>query len=231
MIPKVIHYCWFGGKPHPKDVVKCIASWRKFFPDYEIKEWNESNFDVNSIPYIRDAYADGKFAFVSDYARIKILNDNGGVYFDTDVEVIKDMRPLLGEKGYFGFESDPGKGFYVNPGIGMASVAQSPVLVDICEVYSELEYRLPDGDRNPYAIVAITTDVLKKHGLGLSEGVQDVDGYKVYPAEYFNPLDYVTGRLRITANTYSIHWFSKTWMNESKLRTFLSRIYHRLKGM
>ena len=89
MIPKVIHYCWFGGNPLPESAQKCIASWRKFLPDYEIKEWNESNFDVNAIPYTAQAYAAKKYAFVSDYARFSILYDNGGLYFDTDVEVIR----------------------------------------------------------------------------------------------------------------------------------------------
>ena len=100
MIPHVIHYCWFGGKPLPKLAVDCIASWRKYLPGYEIKEWNESNFDVNIIPYTSEAYAARKYAFVSDYARFWILYHYGGVYFDTDVEVIQPLAPLL-EKGAF----------------------------------------------------------------------------------------------------------------------------------
>ena len=92
MIPKVIHYCWFGGKPLPPLAEKCIASWRKYLPDYEIRRWDETNFDVEAHPYTRDAYAAGLYAFVSDYARFKILFEHGGVYFDTDVEVI---RPLF----------------------------------------------------------------------------------------------------------------------------------------
>ncbi len=106
MIPKVIHYCWFGGNPLPESAQKCIASWRKFLPDYEIKEWNESNFDVNAIPYTAQAYAAKKYAFVSDYARFSILYDNGGLYFDTDVEVIRPMDDIIENGPFMGFEID-----------------------------------------------------------------------------------------------------------------------------
>ena len=130
MIPKVIHYCWFGGNPLPESAQKCIASWRKFLPDYEIKEWNESNFDVNAIPYTAQAYAAKKYAFVSDYARFSILYDNGGLYFDTDVEVIRPMDDIIENGPFMGFEIDasgidfkkavaPGLGLGANPGLGL----------------------------------------------------------------------------------------------------------------
>ena len=103
MIPQTIHYCWFGGNPLPESAQKCIASWRRYFPDWEIKEWNESNFDVDSIPYTTQAYRAKKYAFVSDYARFKILYEHGGVYFDTDVEVIKSFNDILGWGPFMGF--------------------------------------------------------------------------------------------------------------------------------
>ena len=106
MIPRTIHYCWFGGKPLPRDAEKYILSWKKYLPDYEIKRWDESNFDVNSIPYIKEAYAAGKYAFVSDYARLKILYEHGGIYFDTDVEVIKPLDDILSKGGFMGFEKN-----------------------------------------------------------------------------------------------------------------------------
>ena len=107
MIPKTIHYCWFGGKDLPEDAQKCIASWRKFLPDYEIKEWNEQNFDVNSIPYTAEAYRAGKYAFVSDYARMLILYQHGGLYFDTDVEVIKPLDDIVTRGPFMGYEIEP----------------------------------------------------------------------------------------------------------------------------
>lgn len=105
MIPKVIHYCWFGGNPLPDSAKKCISSWRKYLPDYEIKEWNERNFDVKSIPYTREAYRLKKFAFVSDYARMWILYHYGGIYFDTDVEVIKPFNDIIQRGNFMGFEA------------------------------------------------------------------------------------------------------------------------------
>ena len=107
MIPKKIHYCWFGRNPLPESALKCIASWRKFFPDYEIIEWNEDNFDVISIPYTAQAYEVKKYAFVSDYARFKILYEQGGLYFDTDVEVIRPMDDIIVRGPFMGFEVNP----------------------------------------------------------------------------------------------------------------------------
>lgn len=119
MIPHVIHYCWFGHKPLPRAAKRCIASWRKFFPGWEIREWNEDNFDVNCIPYTAGAYAAGKYAYVSDYARFKILSEHGGVYFDTDVEVIAPFDDILARGGFMGYE-EPGE---LNPGLGMAALS------------------------------------------------------------------------------------------------------------
>ena len=107
MIPKIIHYCWFGRNPLPPLALECIASWRKFLPDYEIKEWNEDNFDVNSIPYTAEAYRQKKYAYVSDYARFCILYQYGGIYFDTDVEVIKPLNDIIAKGNFMGFEQDP----------------------------------------------------------------------------------------------------------------------------
>ena len=104
MIPKIIHYCWFGRKPLPPLAVKCIESWKKYLPDYTIKEWNEDNFDINIVPYTREAYEVGKYAFVSDYARFYILYHHGGLYFDTDVEVIRPMDDLVGRGAFLAWD-------------------------------------------------------------------------------------------------------------------------------
>lgn len=137
MIPKKIHYCWFGRNPLPESALKCIASWRKYLPDYEIIEWNEDNFDVNSIPYTRQAYESKKYAFVSDYARFKILYEHGGLYFDTDVEVIRPMDDIIAKGPFMGFEINPcterPQGA-VNPGLGLGAVAQMPIYLSLIHI-------------------------------------------------------------------------------------------------
>ncbi len=230
MIPDKIHYCWFGGRDLPEDAQRCIESWRRYFPGYEICRWDESNFDVDAIPYTREAYAAGKYAFVSDFARFWILHREGGVYFDTDVEVVRDMRALIGHGAYMGCEIDGGQGIAVNPGLGAAVEAGHPMYAEIIDFYRHHNFRQPDGGINPYAVVRITTDTLIRHGLLDRPGKQTVDGINIYPAEYFNPLDDATGRLHRTDRTYSIHWYSKTWLDVNPMRQRLSRMAHRMLG-
>lgn len=231
MIPKIIHYCWFGRNPKPKSALKCIASWKRFFPDYEIKEWNEDNFDINLIPYTKEAYEAKKFAFVSDYARFWVLYHYGGVYFDTDVEVIKPMDDVLDKGGFMGCEIDTGDLYSVNPGVGIAVEPFHPLYKNLLDMYDGLPFYLENGEINPFAIVRITTTVLLKHGLQKKPYIQKVQGITIYPADYFNPLDDATGRLITTSNTRSIHWYSKTWLPTSPLKTKLTRLCHRYFGV
>lgn len=233
MIPKKIHYCWFGRNPLPESAQKCIASWRKYLPDYEIVEWNEDNFDVNSIPYTMQAYQAKKYAFVSDYARFKILYEHGGVYFDTDVEVIRPMDDIIARGPFMGFEIDPcpqrpcGA---VAPGLCLGAIAEMTLYKSILDYYRTLDFIKADGSHNTTdAVVNITTRELIKVGLEDKAGIQKVADITIYPAEYFNPFDDATGRLNKTNNTYTIHWYSKTWLNVSPMRQVLSRYYHRLQ--
>ena len=228
MIPKTIHYCWFGRNPLPESARKCIASWRKFFPDYEIIEWNEDNFDVHAIPYTSQAYEARKYAFVSDYARFKILYEHGGIYFDTDVEVIRPFDDILARGAFMGFEIDPKSGDTsagcVAPGLGLYK--------DILSYYRTLNFVMPDGSYNiTDAVVNITTRELVKAGLSCQTGIQHVADIFIYPAEYFNPFEDATGKLRTTVNTHSIHWYSKTWLNVSPVRQYISRLAHRIFGV
>lgn len=233
MIPKKIHYCWFGRNPLPESALRCIASWRKFFPDYEIIEWNEDNFDVYSIPYTTQAYEAKKYAFVSDYARFKILHEHGGIYFDTDVEVTKSFDDILANGPFMGIEIDVSSStkISVNPGLGLASYPKHPLYAETIRFYSTHNFNLPNGSLNPYAVVRITTDILLRHGLKQIPGIQTVGDIIIYPSDYFNPLDDATGRLKTTTNTHSIHWYSKTWLNVSPFRQQLSRILHRILGV
>lgn len=229
MIPKIIHYCWFGGNPLPPFAVKCINSWKTYFPDYEIKEWNERNFDVDIIPYTHDAYLAKKYAFVSDYARFWILYHYGGIYFDTDVEVIRSMEDLLAKGGFMGCEIDKGANYSVAPGLGMAVEAYHPIYNRILQKYKSLSFYIADGRINPYAVVRITTDVLLEVGLLPKPMLQAVQNIMIYPADFFNPWNDVLGKMCITTNTRSIHWYSKTWMKpQSVVWIWIKRYIHRL---
>ncbi len=220
MIPKVIHYCWFGGNPLPEDALRCIASWKKYFPDYEIKEWNESNFDVNSCPYIKGAYEEKKYAFVSDYARFWVLYKEGGLYFDTDVEVIKNMDHIVAQGSFMGFEkslatqdakSDEPLG--INAGLGMGAEANMPLLKELLDLYeSKDSFTFNEG-----TIVHHTTAMLKKYGFVNEHKFQDVAGFKLYPADYFCPMDSTTGLVDLTENTVSIHHYSCSWVDQKSL--------------
>lgn len=235
MIPKVIHYCWFGGNPLPDFAVKCIDSWRKYMPDYEIKEWNESNFDVNIIAYTKEAYEAKKYAFVSDYARFWILYKYGGVYFDTDVEVIRPLDKIIERGAFMGCEIDGQDPHYgdiaVAPGLGLAVEAGHQVYKTILDKYAELKFYNEDGSLDTTTVVQHTTRVLKKIGLQNITGIQNIGDIYIYPQCYFNPFDDATGRLHKTKDTYTIHWFSKTWLNISPTRQWISRLAHRIFGI
>ena len=231
MIPKIIHYCWFGGNPLPKSAQKCIDSWKKYFPDYEIKEWNESNYDVNKILYTKQAYEAKKYAFVSDYARFDILYTYGGLYFDTDVEVIKSFEDVLENGAFMGCETDGDIQISVNPGVGIAATPCMDLYKEILDAYSEFRFINDDGTYNTTTIVKYTTDMLTKNGLENTEGIQRVKDINIYPKEYFNPLDDLTGKLIKTNNTHSIHWYSKTWLSKGEiLRSKITKPFHRIFG-
>ena len=211
MIPKKIHYCWFGGNPLPELAQKCIASWQKFCPDYEIIEWNESNFDINSCDYVREAYAAKKWAFVSDYARFQILYEHGGLYFDTDVELIKPLGDLVYQGGFMGCENG-----MVNPGLGLAVSRGHKLYEEILETYHALHFLNPDGSLNLNTVVTYTTNILKKHGFLYMNTIQCIDGIYIYPQKYFCPMDYDTGIITISPNTHAIHHYSASWHGKAE---------------
>lgn len=222
LIPKIIHYCWFGGNPLPKLAQQCIASWRKYLPDYEIWQWNEDNFDVNMIPYTAEAYRQGKYAFVSDYARFWILYKYGGLYFDTDVEVIRPMDDIIAKGAFMGFETDPDGensplryppryAFGVAVGLGCGFEKGNDFVKRMLEVYGGLIYEEPRVNPNLKTVVAHVTEALMEKGLKCKRGIQQVDGITIYPREYFAPINVVTGRLHITENTRAIHQYMGSW--------------------
>ena len=228
MIPKIIHYCWFGRNPLPPLAQECIASWKRFFPGYEIKEWNEDNFDVNCIPYTAEAYKVKKYAYVSDYARFVILYQYGGIYFDTDVEVVKSMDDVILKGPFMGFERDPdfwGDG-YVAPGLGLAVNPKMDIIHQLMDKYQDLHFLLPDGSYNiGQTIVHYTTQVLSNCGLQQKKGVQELNGISIYPSEFFAPINFITRRLHITENTRTIHRYMASWVDQ-KNKTVYDYIKH-----
>lgn len=221
MIPKIIHYCWFGRNPLPELAQKCIDSWKKYLPDYEIKEWNEDNFDVNIIPYTAEAYAQKKYAFVSDYARFWILYKYGGIYFDTDVEVIRPIDDIIAHGNFMGFETDPNpaKGdasnASVNPGLGLGVAPGLSVIKKMLDYYENKHFICEANMRNQITVVHICTKVLMENGLQNVEGIQKVDDdIYIYPAEYFCPINVTTGRIHVEKNTRTIHHYAGTWVDK-----------------
>lgn len=242
MIPKIIHYCWFGGNPLPPLALECIASWRKFLPDYEIWQWSESSlssalslregdaivdkvmeFDVNYIPYTAEAYRQKKYAFVSDYARFWILHKYGGVYFDTDVEVIRPMDDIIAKGPFMGIELDSTNGSIptVAPGLGLACKKGDGLIKELIDYYNNQTFDMAGG--NPITIVGHTTDLLRKNGLSPIKGIQNVGKFYIYPSEYFCPIHNITKRLHITRNTRSIHRYMDSW-NDKKEKSWKDKV-------
>ena len=222
MIPKKIHYCWFGRAEKPKSVQKCIASWEKYCPNYEITEWNEDNFDIDYNPYTKMCYEQKKFAFLSDFVRLLVIEENGGIYLDTDVELIKPLDDLLNNEAYIGFETDE----YVNTGMGFGSVAHGAMVREMIAQYDELS----DGTHATVSCPILNTQAMDKLGMQRNGKMQHLSQATVYPAEWFNPYNSVTGVLKKTDNTVSIHWYSKSWMSKATvIRCKLLRPLHRFQ--
>ena len=224
MIPKIIHYCWFGRGPLPELAQKCIASWKKYLPDYEIKEWNEDNFDVNIIPYTAEAYQAKKYAFVSDYARFWILYQYGGIYFDTDVEVIRPIDDIISKGNFMGFETDPkpqlkadASEASINPGLG--------IIKKMLDYYEGKHFVHEAVMRNQITVVYIATQVLRENGLKNVTGVQEVADCFIYPSEYFCPINVTTGRIHVEKNTRTIHHYAGTWVDKKfSMKEFVKRL-------
>lgn len=224
MIPKVIHYCWFGRNPKPKLAEKCIASWKKYCPDYEIIEWNEDNFDVNMNGYTQMCMEQKKYAFLSDYVRLLVIAEYGGVYFDTDVELVQPIDALLKHDAFFGFETPE----YVASGLGTGSVAHGTAIEAMVAEYATLL----DGNQGTIGCPILNTSALVKLGLKQDGSCQIVADAVILPVDYLNPYESATGRMKKTKNTVSIHWYSAAWMSrKQKIRSAIMRPLHRIFGV
>ena len=209
MIPRIIHYCWFGRGTKPDFAVKCINSWKKKCPDYGIVEWNEDNFDISTCPlYVRQAYETKKWAFVTDYVRLKVVYDHGGIYFDTDVELRKNIDRLLKYNGFFGFED----GRHIATGLGFGAVKGLPLLDELMHDYEELEFVKEDGTFDKTPCPERNTEIFLGHGLRQDDSLQMLeDGIHILPTVYMCPIDYISGKRKWSVKTMSIHWYSESW--------------------
>ena len=220
-IPKVIHYCWFGKGELPKLAKKCIRSWQKYCPDYQIICWNEDNFDISSNRYMKEAYEAGKWAFVSDYARLQIIYEQGGIYLDTDVELLKPLDHLLNAKGFMGFDE---KGI-VATGLGFGAEAGNPIIGEFLKDYRDISFYLADGSMDLTPCPDRNTQALERLGMDMKNTNQTFLDTVFLPKEYLCPMDYCTGKKTITKNTCSIHHYCATWTSKvTKRTTRLKRI-------
>lgn len=214
-IPKKIHYCWFGRGRLPETAKKCIKSWKKYCPDCEIVCWNEENFDLGPSQYATEAYKAGKWAFVSDYVRLKVIFEYGGIYLDTDVELIKPLEPLLRGKGYMGFDE---KGL-VATGLGFASEPGNRIIGEMLRDYDGIHFSLPDGTYDLTPCPDRNTATLERLGMDIKKNAQTFMDMTFLPREYLCPMDYYTGKKTITKNTYSVHHYCASWTSKVTKRT------------
>ena len=211
MIPKRIHYIWFGGNPLPQEARDCIASWEKYCPDFEIVRWDETNFDLKQNSYIQEAYEAEKWAFVSDYARLWVLVNYGGVYMDTDVELLKPIDPMLRHRAFSGFESNNA----ISTGI-MGCERDYSLFRELLSDYDGRHFLRKDGTFDMKTNVVAITDYCLGKGLILDNSYQLIDGLALYPSDWFCPKSHETGVISCTDNTVAIHHFSGSWMDESE---------------
>lgn len=221
MIPKIIHYCWYGRGKMPELAVKCIESWKKYLPDYELKEWNEDTFDISRNQYVREAYENRKFAFVTDYVRLYALYTEGGIYMDTDVEVVGGFDKFLHHHAFSGFETDG------NVPTGMMAAEKDSIWAkELLDQYQDRIFVLPDGSFDMTTNTTVITNYMLRKGLILNNQYQDFPGLcTMYPADFFCPKDHRTGKIRCTKNTVCIHHFAGSWLNHS----FLNDLRHNIK--
>lgn len=223
MIPKTIHYCWFGRGEKPELAAKCIESWKKYLPDYELKEWNEDNFDIAQNQYVREAYENRKFAFVTDYVRLYAIYTEGGVYMDTDVEVIGRYDQFLHHHAFSGFETDG------NVPTGMMAAEKGSIWAkELLDQYATRVFVQQDGSFDMTTNTTVITNYMLEKGLVLNNKYQDIPGLcTMYPADYFCPKDHRTGKIRCTKNTVCIHHFAGSWTEH----TWLGDYRHKTKLM
>lgn len=222
MIPKIIHYCWMSGEPFPELIQECIDTWKKILPDYQIVEWNKTNFDVNTSQFTKEAFEKKKYAFVSDYVRLYALYNYGGIYLDSDIKIIKSFNDILSNKAFSGFESKDRVGVWL-----LASEKGNPLFKDMLNCYKNKHFIKRDGslDLNPNTI--LLKPILEKYGVTFNNKYQKHEYITIYPKDYFCPLDGTTGKINVTSNSYAMHLFNGAWQSkEQKKYSELYKVYY-----
>lgn len=219
-IPRIIHYCWFGNKEMPEKESQCVATWKEYFPNYEFKLWTEDNFDYTKCDFAREAYENKKYAFVSDYARAKVLYEYGGLYMDTDVKVVKAFPETQAKNGFMGFERRAFLGTAV-----MASVPKNDNIKALLDYYEQHPFIQADGSFDNIANVSIITDIMKEKGLVLGGERQVVDGFEIFNREVFYPKKLNETEFRVTEETSAIHMCSNSWMSERERKRGNNKIW------
>lgn len=207
MIPKKIHYIWFGGKPLSPMAQRCLLSWKEQCPDYEIVRWDETTFDGGGNPYFEEALQNRQWAFASDFARLKILVENGGIYMDTDVEVVRNLDAFLTLDAFAGFESAS----WISTGI-LGCKKSFPLFKQLLEEYDDRRFVKEDGSFDQTPNVVVITRAYVDRGLVLNGRRQTISGLTVYPSEFFSPKDQRTRQVNLTKNTHAIHHFDGSWL-------------------
>lgn len=217
MIPKIIHYCWFGENSKSILINKCIESWKKYAPDYEIIEWNEKNYDINKYSYTKEAYAKKKYAFVSDVVRFDVLYQNGGIYLDTDVELLKPIDCFLGHDAFMGYDQ---RGLIAS-GLIFGSKKEHRILLEFLSYYKRENFILSNGLPNMTTVVTIVSDILSNNHFKLNGRYIEKDNIAIYPAEYFDPFDYENNKMNIGNNTFAIHHYEASWKSDKDMKVYL----------
>ena len=208
MIPKIIHYIWFGGKEFGEVERKCIESWKKYLPDYEIKFWNEDNIDLKDMgQYAQEAYDEKQWAFVSDVVRLYVLKEYGGIYMDTDMEVIKSLDEFLTLPAFFGFEIED----EISTGI-IGSEPHNPFIEKLYHDYDNRTFIQEDGSHDRTTNVIRITEIIEDMGVKMNNTEQTFEDFKIFPRDVFSPKDYWTREVDDTSNTYCIHQFTGSWL-------------------
>jgi len=224
-IPKIVHYCWFGRGQKPKIVRKCIASWKKRLPDYTFMEWTEDQFDVHSSAYVQEAYTSRKFAFVSDVARLHALYSHGGIYMDTDVEVLQPLDRFLSHEAFSGFEDE----VFLQSGT-MGAVPGHPWIKELLDYYGNKSFIKADGSYDTTTNTMVISRICERHGLQMNGRYQQLsNGVAFYPRTYFSPYDYINGGNYLSEESYTIHHFAQSWLPfrvrlRGKLKKAASRV-------
>lgn len=220
LIPKRIHYCWFGGKPLSRMAEKCMQSWKKHCRDYDIVRWDETNCDVHENEYVYEAYINKKWAFVSDYFRLKALRTDGGIYLDTDVELLRPLDEFLRLKGFMGFEDNEHIATCV-----IGGVKELDFFRKAFELYENRRFVLPDGGFDTKTNVELLTELLADNGMKKDGTRQNVLEMELFPSEYFSPKSLTTGKITLTENTFAIHRFEASWQtNRQRIHTKIAQM-------